>query len=415
MKLFLLCLLLHCLLPLGAQQRCSPYNPPPAKAPLLVPAPFLPNASAPEVTGAGEKGAKETVLIPVVVHVLYHSESLNISDAQIRSGIEALNRDFRRRNADSVQAPLHFRAMAADMELEFALATSDPSGQATTGIIRQQTSVTDWVNDDKIKFSAKGGSDAWDRNSYLNIWIGNMPRSLGYASSPGCQPALDGIVINTAVFGTLGKTGAYNMGRTLVHEAGHWLGLKHIWGDSDCGDDGIADTPPQAGFTSGCPATPISTCSNGALGDMFMNYMDFTNDACMNLFTQGQKEKVWSCLVKGGVRFSLLSSKGLHQPWNWTAKPEESKETAGQDVSAHPVRIYPNPVGQTLHITLSPEFTSGAVQVYSINGNREMQSFIKGNTTVLNVSRLKPGFYVLHISNGQKTNRMHFVKSASSN
>ncbi|HWJ89481.1 MAG TPA: hypothetical protein VNR87_00135, partial [Flavisolibacter sp.] len=129
--------------------------------------------------------AVNVIRIPVVVHVLYKTTAQNISDEQIRSQIDALNRDFRRKNKDSINTPARFRNVAADVPIEFYLATADPKGRATNGILRKSTNVTYWSMDDKIKFTAQGGDDAWDTRYYLNFWVGNMVGVLGYASIPG--------------------------------------------------------------------------------------------------------------------------------------------------------------------------------------------------------------------------------------
>jgi hypothetical protein len=338
----------------------------------------------------------------VVVHLLYQTDAQNISDAHIKSGIDALNRDFRRKNADTANTPQRFRQFAADVQIEFALATSDPRGVATTGIIRKRTSVKEWAQDDKIKQSKYGGDDAWDASQYFNIWIGNMPRSLGYASLPGGPLNLDGVVITTTAFGTIGKSGGYNMGRTLVHETGHWLGLKHIWGDADCGDDGIADTPPQSGFTSGCPNYFLSSCNNGSLGDMYMNYMDFTHDACMNLFTKGQKEKMRSLFVKGGLRYSLLSSKGLLPPTLEEAPVVPIPIPAPVTTSPVPaatknVQLYPVPAGDWLTISFPGEGWVGAeLQVINQSGAIAKRVVVTSLQQKVPLLGLAAGVYFIH-------------------
>src|SRR5207245_2531623 len=131
--------------------------------------------------------------------------------------------------SDSVNTPARFRHVAADVQIEFALATADPNGKATNGIIRKGTRITYFTNDDKIKYNSGGGDDAWDSRYYLNIWVGNLYNLLGYASVPGGPADKDGVVISTAAFGTINTGYPYNLGRTAVHEIGHWLNLKHIW------------------------------------------------------------------------------------------------------------------------------------------------------------------------------------------
>src|SRR5690606_3451761 len=181
--------------------------------------------------------------IPVVVHVVYKTNAQNISDAQIQSQIAVLNDDFRMRNTDLSSAPAPFRAVASDARLNFELATEDPDGNPTDGIVRVKTDKASFstVNDD-IKFTAEDGSDAWPADRYLNIWVGpNLLNSvgqtvLGYAQFPGGPAATDGVVILHSAFGTSGTAAApFNLGRTTTHEVGHWLNLRHIWGDDGTG------------------------------------------------------------------------------------------------------------------------------------------------------------------------------------
>ncbi len=341
------------------------------------------------------------VKIPVVIHVLYNNASQNISDEQVRSQIDALNRDFRRRNTDTSNTPLAFRDAAADVMIEFVLATADPSGRKTSGIIRKQTSVADWKMDDKIKFSSQGGNDAWDSRYYLNVWVGQMRSLLGYSSAPGAAPEKDGIVIATSAFGTIGKAAPYHLGRTLVHEVGHWLGLRHIWGDTYCGNDLVSDTPKQGGFTTGCPTGYRSTCSNN--GDMFMNYMDFTDDACMNLFTNGQKERMRSHFYEGGPRNAMLNSKGLHAPWSTGVA-----EVSGGRKS---FSVYPNPAQHQLVIELGGDnrFASYA-EIVSLNGVVVKKERITGSATTVNLQGLAAGMYYIQVRNGEQLLRQKFVR-----
>lgn len=256
---------------------------------------------------------RNTITIPVVFHVLYNTPTQNISNEQILSQLDVLNKDFKKLNADAQLTPAAFQSVAADCDIQFCLAQQDPQGQATTGIIRVPTSVTGFTNNDAVKFSAQGGSDAWDRNRYLNIWICNFSVGLlGYAQFPGGPAATDGVVCNYVSCGTIGTaTYPYNKGRTLTHEIAHWLNLKHIWGDDGTGcfgSDDVFDTPNQAGYNSTCQTFPKISCNNGPNGDMFMNFMDYTPDACMYMFTEGQKMVMQAQFVNGGSRASLLSS-----------------------------------------------------------------------------------------------------------
>lgn len=365
-------------------------------------------------TLSGVKGAVTAgvIRIPVVVHVVYATDNQNISDEQIKSGIEALNRDFRRRNSDSALTPVHFKKVAADVEIEFALATADPYGRSTTGIVRRKTSVKEWQMNDKIKFTAQGGDDAWDSNSYLNIWIGNLPRVLGYSSMLGGPADVDGIVLHYGAYGTIGAKGPYNMGRTLVHEAGHWLGLQHLWGDTDCGDDGVSDTPQQAGFTSGCPTGFISTCNNGTAGDMYMNYMDFTNDACMNLFTLGQKHRMRLSLQKGGPRYKLLSSKGLSQPTVEEAAPVVINPPAPvEEITKPHFSFFPNPATNEIVFTFNDQSWLGKeIRFVNINGTVVKKVVVAAPTQRISLTQLQAGMYLIMGENNNQRMVQKLVK-----
>jgi hypothetical protein len=248
--------------------------------------------------------------IPVVVHVVYNTTTQNISDAQIQSQIAVLNKDFRRLNTDAAYTPSAFTSIAADAEISFCLATKDPNGNATTGITRTYTSTTSFIDNDAVKSSTTGGKNAWPAGSYLNLWVCNLGGGLlGYAQFPGGPAFTDGVVIGYQYFGTTGTVAApYNKGRTATHEVGHWLNLRHIWGDASCATDYVSDTPTQSTSNYGCPSYPHPTCSNSS--DMFMNYMDYTDDACMNVFSLGQKTRMRALFATGGARASLLTSTG---------------------------------------------------------------------------------------------------------
>ncbi len=330
------------------------------------------------------------IKIPVVVHILYHYPNENISDDLVASQITALNRDFRKQNADTTKIPPAFKSRAADCNIEFQLATVDGEGRATTGIIRKYTPITKWAADDKIKFSSQMGDDAWDTKSYLNIWVGTLERLLGYSSMPGDPAAKDGIVISNKVFG-IAKSGIYNQGRTAVHEVGHWLGLRHLWGDMDCGDDSVADTPKQETFTNGCPSGIRISCNNGPNGDMYMDYMDFTNDDCLVMFTQGQKKRMWSLFQPGGPRYSILSSNGLGVP--------TKEETPLADTPPHwlHVKIYPNPANTelTINVEFDSRWLGKELVVLNALGQIEIKTTVTSKIQKLNISNLKPGVYFI--------------------
>ena len=258
------------------------------------------------------------VTIPVVVHVVYYNSTQNLTDQQILSQIDVLNADFRRLNADAANTPGVWQSIAADCEINFCMATQDANGNATTGIERRQTTVNGFSTNDNVKHYSTGGLDAWNASKYLNLWVCNLSGGLlGYAQFPGGPAATDGVVCDYAYFGTIGSTQPFHLGRTATHEVGHWLNCYHIWGDdgtSCSGSDLVSDTPNQADENYGCPTFPSVSCSNGPNGDMFMNYMDYTDDACMNLFTSGQKARMQFLFSAGGARVSLLSSPGCQPP-----------------------------------------------------------------------------------------------------
>ena len=247
--------------------------------------------------------------IPVVVHVVWNTAAQNISDAQITSQIDVLNRDFRRTNPDVSSTPAPFLPLTADARVEFFLANVDPNGAPSTGINRRQTTVASfgYIND-PVKAQATEGADAWPANRYLNMWVCQLDGGLlGYAQFPGGPAATDGVVILHSAFGTNGTAATpFHLGRTATHEIGHWLNLNHIWGDDGTGcsgTDNVADTPNQAGYNIGTPIFPQVSCSNGPNGDMFMNYMDYVDDPAMFMFTAGQVERMQACL--DGPRSSI--------------------------------------------------------------------------------------------------------------
>jgi Pregnancy-associated plasma protein-A len=335
----------------------------------------------------------EEIVIPVVVHVLWRTETECISDVQIISQIDALNTDFSGKNPDRSQVPAIFAGRAAAAGIRFVLATTDPEGRPTDGIIRKKTSAQLWINDDRIKRAATGGSDGWDSRYYLNIWVGNLSSSLlGFSTFPGAPADKDGIVIRYNVFGTTGTLSPpFDRGRTLTHEAGHWLGLQHLWGDKPCGDDGVDDTPRQRTGNRGTPQFPrINTgCDNGPSGDMFMNFMDFSDDRSLLMFTKGQSERMRAQFTVGGVRREMLQSKGAGEPWN--LKP------SAEAVLTDQFTMFPNPcTGDRLQIRR----TDGTAQRFELTdaGGRLMRSgMLEGQTHAIDVSPLRPGIYHLRV------------------
>jgi hypothetical protein len=264
--------------------------------------------------------ADEIIRIPVVVHVLYGKDELDVSDEKIASQLAVLNQDYRKRNADRGKTPAEFAPRAADAGIEFYLATRDPQGKFTSGITRTFTTVTGWdgktpgsqqpVEEMELYSTAKGGHDAWPADRYLNVWIAEMStRSgeaglAGYAQMPGGDPRSDGVVIDPRAFGTLPPlVDAHRLGRTATHEVGHWLNLLHVFVNNQCESaDGVDDTPAAAGPYTGNPAYPQYSCGQSS---MFMNFMDWVDDGSMYLFTNGQRERMRAVFAVGGGRRAL--------------------------------------------------------------------------------------------------------------
>jgi hypothetical protein len=364
--------------------------------------------------------AEETVRIPVVVHVVHNQANSqpgtegNISDAQIRSQIDVLNEDYRRKpntrgfNADPV---------GADVNIEFFLATCDPSGRTSTGITRTYNAQKDFdvfSDDEKLKSLAY-----WPSDQYMNIWVTDVKTPyIGYTQfpdmsgleglSPSYGPATtDGLVIDYKVFGR--QVGAvtsalYGYGRTTTHEVGHWLGLKHTWGDVDCGNDYVNDTPPtrtsnQANDNS---CTPVfSDCEGSTTRNMIENYMDYTPDLCMNIFTQGQKERIRKVLATSPRRKSLVANSSRCE----ILPPSEQLS----------IVVYPNPANSTdsnsdvtfVNVLLKDSQDIN-LQVYDALGRLVFaEEYLNLRSRKLNFSnrQLKKGMYFVSVttSGGEKT------------
>lgn len=351
------------------------------------------------------------ITIPVVIHVLYNNEEQNISNAQIQSQLNILNKDFRKLNDDTAQIPAFFAPLAADCRVQFELAKSDPEGRATTGITRKKTDRLYWQQDDKMKFSVSGGNDAWDSRYYLNIWVCNLTKSLlGYSTFPGASPEKDGVVIRTDVFGTTGNSSsAYNKGRTTTHEVGHWLNLKHLWGDTDCGSDDVEDTPPQKTYSSGCssfPKTSPNGCNQQPGGDMFMNFMDFSDDACLHMFTIGQRQRIHDLFATSAPRETLLYSTALHEPWNSSASPEPQINTGAE---SH-LTVFPNPASTFLTLRFNNEnpLTPKTYSIYDITGRLVLAGKNTGGTVSINA--LSEGVYFIKLQHGEQVLMAKFIK-----
>lgn len=348
-----------------------------------------------------KRSAGTIITIPVVVHVIHNGEAVgtgaNISDAQVLSQITALNEDFRLLNPDSLDDNHPFWPYTADTEIEFCMAKQDENGLPTTGIMRYIGAKTAWEADE---FDAVVKPQTiWNRHKYLNMWTteftGVDETTLGYAISPAyATDSDDGLVMAYDKFGTVGNvTAPFDLGRTVTHEVGHWLNLEHIWGDDVCGDDLVADTEIAEQDNYGCSTFPHnanSTCGSGADGEMYMNYMDYSDDACLVMFTYGQSLRMQATL--NGPRSSLLTSKGCQT---------STVSIAEENISAS-INVFPNPAKEKLEITLPSNMENINISVKNYSGQTVMQktNIEKGlNHYSIDVSSLPNGFYLLQIGN----------------
>lgn len=287
------------------------------------------------------------ITIPVVFHVVWQTSAQNLPDACLIDQIASLNRDFRKINTDISLAPSQYQSIAADVEFEFCLATKDPQGNPSNGIVRKQTTSTFGVNDN-IKFTSSGGTPIWDKNKYLNIWIGEIG-SVGGFSPKGCSSSsTDGVVIHWAEVGNCDKISNGDQGRTAVHEVGHWMGLSHTFQGgcsgmtaSNCasGGDYVCDTPPvaQQSFSSNCSTQP-NTCSESPNQiDMIWNHMDYTHPACKVMFTAGQKALMYAS--SSNCRSNIFSGSAASQVCAGATGVESLSVSSV-------VKIYPNPFAE---------------------------------------------------------------------
>jgi hypothetical protein len=329
---------------------------------------------------------RNQLIVPVVVHVVWHTWDENITDELIVSQLEALNRDFNAQNRELEQVPYEFQDRIANVGISFCLAAKTPGGQPTNGIVRVRTIVDEAGISDSLFFDSTGGSHAWDTERYLNIWVANTGKYLsGYGTYPALAPDhKTGVVINPKFFGLNGDA-KYGSGRTLVHEIGHYFGLKHVWAsDPFCeADDDIEDTPRQKNPHYGCPEYPQSSCTDS---DMFMNFMDYVDDPCMYMFTTGQKEKIWAnienlrpALLKNTVEYYCLSS----------------MSNKGFDFT-----LSPNPATSTLTLRFAEqEGGLKEVQVFDLLGKlRKSVSMLANLTILLEINDLELGMYIVKVN-----------------
>lgn len=362
-----------------------------------------------------KSGGPALITIPTVFHVVYNPSipEQNIHDSLIYSQLDVLNRDYRRLNPDTVNTRTIFDSIAADIQVEFCLASVDPQGNWTSGINRVQTTQTSFFTtpfDNSVKSSSTGGADPWPASDYLNIWVCDMgfngiPFVLGYAQFPNDDPNTDGVVITYQHFGDRwwdANAAPANLGRTATHEVGHWLGLYHIWGDGDCTQiDSVPDTPnADAASQSDCDTTK-NTCDDSSTPfwngidppDMVENYMDYSADACMNMFTLGQKTRMWG-FINNSSRTSLLSSTKCAL----TSINEN-------DLYQINVMVYPNPANSDLTLEWPSEIKFKKLILFDVLGNKVVETDLQqvNGKYLLNLNGIDKGAYLVQLSNGYKT------------
>jgi hypothetical protein len=366
---------------------------------------------------AGNTGKAHVVYtLPVVVHIIHNGSavgsSYNLSDAQILSQIAVLNEDYRKLNADAALVPTVWQGVAVDCEINFCLAQRDPNGAATTGIDRINRNSKGWTPPPYaqayVDATIKPNS-IWNVNKYLNIWVCALSGGLlGYAtfppsstlsglSAPYGTTTTDGVVIQYNAFGRVGTLDAtYNKGRSATHEIGHWLGLRHIWGDGNCATDYCNDTPTQSTANFGCPSFPQVTCSNGPNGDMWMNYMDYTDDPCMYMFSNNQKTRMTTVLTHTPYRVALAASDACNPP---VVGVDENSELAK-------LSIFPNPTQGELSVLIAEQRSKGNVSFRVLNniGAEVFSSSVPANASgnyKLNLANLSQGFYFVEIKTSE--------------
>jgi hypothetical protein len=340
---------------------------------------------------------REVVTIPIVFHVLYNTTAENLTDDQVKSQLDAMNADFMGTNADAAGIPAAFKSVAGNPQIQFCLAQRDPTGKATTGIIHKSTTKTSFSDTgDPAKFSSKGGDDAWDTKKYFNFWICDLGSSLiGYAEFPtGTATTTFGVVSNYKYTGTIGAAVPFDKGRIGAHEGGHCFNLFHIWGDANCGDDAVSDTPTQKAETSGCPTFPRVTCNNSPNGDMFMNFMDYTDDVCLAMFTKGQTARMVA--VVNTVPYNALkTSNGCVPPVN-----------TGINILAaeNDLTIYPNPSNGVVTIAFTPmDRSTHSIEIQNVLGQvlyKEEVTDLNGQySRSIDVQVFGKGIYTVHLRN----------------
>jgi hypothetical protein len=349
--------------------------------------------------------------IPVVVHIIHNNASnfiggannTNISDEQIRSQIKVLNEDYRKKTGTN---GFNTNAVGADLEIEFELANLDPTGKVTTGITRTYVDKANWsFENDGAEL---GNKIHWNYEKYLNIWVAKSNGStIGYAEFPydskliglgsttqdiNDQKIFDGVIIDYMNFGTCcGKLSSnYNLGRTLTHEIGHWLGLLHINDNEFCGDDFCDDTPKVESLNNVTNCNPKTTnCTGKSLPAMIENYMDYSPDRCMNIFTNDQKKRTRAALELSPTRKRLLQNLELIP-----------------DTERLEIKVRPNPSDYNPQVLVQFKGTESVeISIYDIRGimySSDKYDNLSSSLITLKTDTLPVGVYIVRVSTSKE-------------
>jgi len=372
------------------------------------------------------RNANVVITIPVVVHVIHSGQTegtgRNISNARVLSQITVLNQDFRR----MLDTPgFNDNPVGADVEIEFCLAQRDPDGAATNGINRVNLGNVTW-NETNVETILKPQTQ-WDPNQYFNIWVcqfgGDLNGILGYAQFPsssglgglnffGGDDFTDGVIIDFRCFGSSAEAPNqgtyftdYDLGRTTTHEIGHCLGLRHIWGDNfscsvnatDSFKDYCPDTPAASDENYDCLSV-YDSCPSAAGFDMVENYMDYTNDACMNIFTLNQKSRMLAVMQNSPRRNTLATSLGCQAPLS-TPK-----------FGLNQIKLYPNPANDFLAISVKDELPD-SFSIYNTLGQLIKEVAIASEADlIVDTQSLSQGVYFLKITKENASRTLQFVK-----
>ena len=348
-----------------------------------------------------------SITIPVVVHVLYNNAAQNIPDAQVQSQIDVLNEDFTATNDDYNNYDAGYRSVKGDMDIQFCLVQ----------IIRKQTKHKSFGFNDNMKYTQKGGSDAIDPMHILNIWVCDLGNKiLGFAYYPGITPEKFGVVCHTNAFGRGDHYNLftdYDLGRTTTHEVGHCFGLVHIWGDRTCGSDEVDDTPLHDSPNFGCPDEGhLSTCTGTPL-EMWMNYMDYTDDRCMYFFSDDQVSRASFFIDSDPQLSSIISSAcgTTRQTNNDITNISNNNVSPSRTILTNDLIIYPTITTGQLTLSFSKTITEKAeINIYSQTGSLLMKKQIAGKTIdQLDVSSLTNGIYFIEVSQGMIRQSRKFV------